>query len=75
MPGIKQRTIRRKKIRPPHKRVLRKSTTVPSSAPTEAASAQRAPSSTPTCTPSTSLTEVTPQTPSTSTKAVSALRK
>ena len=43
MPGTKQRSIRRKKISPTHKRAFQKSTTLPSSALAEATS-RRAPS-------------------------------
>ena len=69
MPGRKQRTIRRKKIRPPHRRVSQESTTAPPSAPTEAESSERAPPSTPTGpTPA-------PQTPSSSSASRKKLSK
>lgn len=91
MPGTKQRTVRRKKICPPHKRIPQKSTNKPSATPTETRStpSQDTLSSTPSRntstshsqnppqTPSTSAShsQDPPQTPSTSTRAVSASRK
>ena len=71
-----QRTVRRKKICPPHKRVPHKLTNKPSSAPTEATISQHILSSTHTCNTSTFHSQSPLQTwPSTSTQTVSASRK
>ena len=75
MPGRKQRTVRRKKIRPPHKRVPQKLTKKSSSTPTVATRSQQTLSSTPTRTTSTSHPQSPLQSPSTSTQTVSASRK
>ena len=69
MPGSKQRTVRRKKIRLPHKRVSQESTTTPPSVPTEAESSEHVPL----CTPTPANTS--PQTPSSSSASRKKLSK
>ena len=75
MPRRKQKTVRRKKIRPPHKRVPWKLTNKPSSAPAEATPSQHTLSSTPIRNTSSSHFQNPLQIPSTSTQTVSASRK
>lgn len=86
MPGTKQRTVRRKKICPPHKRVSEKPTSAPpptspvaisspsTSTPAPSSTVVQTPTTT-TVTPSASPSGNLPLTPSISTRAVSASKK